>query len=349
MISKGKTGWIGFDIGASSVKAAQIVRRDGGYCIRAAAVVPRRERWSPAALVDDQPKSSAGELMSAASLCDRLTGATAAAMMPAFMCDMVQMDVPTGKRPGVAPDLVRAVEAETQRSLQNRVLDTWPIAFQPGKINVVTAPRAWSDQISSDVAAGGWNCRLIDALPWALARAASLAEPDRAERNVAVLDWGYAKATMCLVHQGAPALVRSLKDCAFQDAVRKASSGLHVDERDAEILLQKYGVASAGSEAHSSHVIADMLAEPLSRLAEEIRRTLGFWQGVTRGHAPRFIYLFGGGGTIAGVGERLSKLLGLAVEVWRLPPEAADGDGDVFPACLLGAAVGLSALAWEAT
>jgi Tfp pilus assembly PilM family ATPase len=263
------------------------------------------------------------------------------------------MDAPTGKRIGAAPDLVRAVEAETHRSMQDRLLETWPIAFQPGKINVVTASRAWSDQISSDVAAGGWNCRLIDALPWALSRAASMAEAAEAPRNVGVLDWGYGKATMCLVHKGAPALVRSLKDCAFQDVVERVSSGLRLEQRDAEALLHKHGLGScrsaAAGEASSARVIADLLAEPLSRMAQEIRRTLGYWQGVTRGQAPTFIYLFGGGGALAGVDERLSALVGVTIQTWQLTAEPVPGADDLPPACLLGAAVGLSALAWEAT
>jgi len=348
MFASSKTGWVGFDIGAASVKAAQIVRSDGGYRLRAAAIVPRRERWSAATLTDDQPRSSADEVAAAASLCDGLSGSSAAAVLPAAICDMVQMDAPAGKRSGVAPNLPGAVEAETHRSMQHRVFDASPIAFQAGKINVVTASRAWSDQVSSDVAQGGWSCRLIDALPWALARATTLAEPAGPARNVAVLDWGYGKATVCLVHLGAPALVRSLKDCAFQDVLQTVAKGLRVDEPVAEVLLQQYGLTSgAAGGSGSAAVISELLAEPLTRLAQEIRRTLGYWQGLARGQAPEMIYLFGGGGALAGVAERLTAMLGTAVDAWRLPAEANDGK-ELPPACLLGAAAGLSALAWEA-
>src|SRR5688572_11827195 len=184
-----KHGWVGFDIGATSVKAAQLVRKEGGYQIRSAALVPRKPRWSAAALAEVQPRSSADELRSAASLCDNLAGNAAAAVLPVALCDIVQMEAPTSKRNGAAPDLLRAVEAETHRSMRDHVYDTWPVTLQNGKINVVAAPRAWSDQISADVAAGGWNCQVIDALPWALARAASLVAPS-GEGWYAALDWG---------------------------------------------------------------------------------------------------------------------------------------------------------------
>jgi type IV pilus assembly protein PilM len=349
MFASNKHGWIGFDIGAASVKAAQIVRSDGGYSIRSAAIVPRSQRWSVAALAEDQPLSSADELRSAASLCERLSGTGAAAMLPVAMCDMVQMDVPAAKRNGAVPDLLRAVEAETHRPMRDRVYDTWPIAVQAGKVNVVTAPRVWSDQISADVAAGGWNCHVIDALPWALARAASLVAPE-SDQPFAVLDWGYGKATMCLVHQGVPALVRSLKDCAYQGVLETIAQSLRLDESDAELLLKKHGLDSNGTveDLRPTRVIEDLLAEPIARLAQEIRRTIGYWQGLTRGKTPEVIYLFGGGGSLTGVARRLTDMIGTAVEVWNLPSEDPD-DADILPpACVLGAAVGLSALAWEA-
>jgi hypothetical protein len=130
------------------------------------------------------------------------------------------------------------------------------------------------------------------------------------------------------------------------------SSELRVDDRDAELLLQKYGLAPIAGEDgvarnSSARVLADVLADPLGRLAQEVRRTLGYWQGVTRGQKPEQIYLFGGGGAVSGVSERLSRLLDLGVVPWELPVEQSSDDQDLPPVCLLGAAVGLSALAWE--
>jgi Tfp pilus assembly PilM family ATPase len=347
MFKSAKTGWVGFDIGATSVKAAQVVRTDAGPRIRSAAIVPRTERW--AALSDNQPQSSADEILSSASLCDRLTGADASTLLPIAACDIVQMDAPTAKRGGAPPDLLRAIEVETHRPLRDHVADSWPIAMQAGKINAIVAPRPWSDQISADVAAGGWNCRLVDALPWALARAANLAGSSEPGKPIAALDWAYGRATFCLVHRGAPALVRSLKDCAFQSVLETIAQGLRLDERDAEMLLQRYGLDAAhNGERGSAGVIEDLLDKPLNRLTSELRRTLDYWRGVTRGQLPEVIYIFGGGGTLAGIGRRLTDQLGLRVEPWQLPAENQAHAALLPPACLLGAAIGLSAAAWEA-
>jgi Tfp pilus assembly PilM family ATPase len=349
MLAKRKTGWVGFDIGATSVKAAQLVRADGEYRIRSAAIVPRSPRWVGAAFAEDRPLSSADEISAAASLCDRLTGADAASLLPVALCEVLQMDAPVAKRTAAPPDLRKAVEAETHRPMQDRVFDYWPVDRQASKLNVVTAPRAWSDQIAGDVAASGWQCRVLDALPWALARAAAMVKTTETDHPIAALDWGYGKTTICLVQHGAPTLVRSLKDCAFQNVVDAVAAGLRLDEHDAETVLQKHCLDSRdGAGRGSAGVIEDLLERPLSRLVHELRRTLDYWRGVTRGQVPESIYIFGGGGTLAGIGKRLTDRLGMHVEPWRLPAEHAADAELMPPACLLGAAIGLSAAAWEA-
>jgi Tfp pilus assembly PilM family ATPase len=187
----------------------------------------------------------------------------------------------------------------------------------------------------------------VDALPWTLARAATLAAPETAQ-PIAALDWAYGKSTICLVQKGVPVLVRSLKNCAFQDVLTTIADGLRVDERDAELLLQKHGLQPL-QEKGRGDVIGELLEGPITRLTQELLRTLEFWRGATRGQAPATIYVFGGGGTIAGIGERLTQRVGVPIESWRLPLENSTDAAWMPPACLLGVAAGLSALAWEAT
>jgi type IV pilus assembly protein PilM len=360
MLARQTTGWVGFDIGATSVKAAQVVRTAAGCRIRAAAIVPRSERWPITAFAESEARSSADEIRAAASLCNHLAGTTAASLLPVAACDLIQMDAPVAKRTGDHPDLVRAIEAECQRSLRDRVFDYWPVAASSGKLNVITAPRTWSDRISADVADSGWRCRVIDGLPWALARAASLVHRSESGRPIAALDWAYGRSTVCLVQHGVPVLVRSLKECGYQDVIASVAANLRMSEQDAESLLQRFGLAGGGSERDSTAprppaerqaaaaVIEDILEHPLTLLANELRRTLDYWRGVTRGQSPESIYIFGGGGALAGVGPRLSDSLGVSVQPWELPTDDAAAEYTP-PPCLLGAAVGLSALAWEAS
>jgi Tfp pilus assembly PilM family ATPase len=347
MLRPRKTGWIGFDLGAASDKAGQVMRKGGEFYIRSAAIVPRAERWSIDDLTSGEPRSSADEMRAAASVCGNLAGNVAGAVLPVALCELAQVDVPAGQRWG-RNELVRAAEAETQQSLADRVVDWWPGTLRPNRMNVVAAPRTWSERVSADVAAAGRHCRLLDALPWALARAVGMVEAGEPDRTAIAFDWGCSSATLCLIHQRTPALTRQLHDAGYQRLIDAVGQELRVDERDADRLLQKYGLTGPGAPAAPTSAIEYAAAEPLERLERELKRTLSYWNGQARNAAPAVIYLFGGGASIPGVDRRLSQATNLEVRIWSLPAESADQAAWLPSAHLLGPALGLSALAWEA-
>ena len=353
MFNSCKYGWVGFDVGAASVKAAQLVRKNGDYLLRTAAIVPRRQRWDAEALSAPTPRPSADELSAAAALCDRLTRSPAATMLPVAACEVLQMNAVANKRGGGTPDLARAVEAETQNSMRERVLDSWQVDAEGRKLNVITAPKSWSDQLSAEVTATGRRCRVVDALPWALARAARLvhdAGDDEAKSAFVALDWGYSRTTLVLVDRGVPAYVRVLRDCGYENVLAAVQRELRLDQRDAEMILTRHGFDDGeATNGRCASAIGAILGEPFDRLLAEIRRTFGYWQGLTRGLSPDRVYLFGGGGALRGAERRLSDGLGVDAIGWRLPFECATDAGALQPACLFGAAAGLSALAWEST
>lgn len=347
MLLKPNTGWLGVDVGTACVKTAQAVRRGGRYFIRSAAIVPRTERWT-ADMLGAAPRESCDEMLTAASLCDRLRGRAAASVLPMALCECLQVDAPTASRRSPAA-LESLVAAETQQSPEGRVVGAWPAGLQSGKLNVITAPAAWSDRIAADMSAARWNCRVVDALPWALARATSMSDAPQLLRTVAAVDLGYARATMCLIHEGAPAIVRCLKGCGFVDFVAAAERGLRLSHKDAALLLHQHGVADAAvRSSHEPNAVDDALIEPLHQLEREVRRTLGYWQSQTRGTRPERLYVFGAGATLLGVRQRLVEALDLDdVRTWSLPPERSVDAETLPPAHLLGPALAASALAWE--
>ncbi len=338
-------GWIGFDLGDACVKAAQVVRRDGRYSIRAAAIVPRYEHWNPAELTAENPLPSADELQAAASLCGGLAGRSAAVVLPMSLCETLQVDADATARDG---GLHAVVEAELHQSMAGHVVGSWPAGLQAGKVNVMTVPEAWSDQVSGDVAAGRWLCRAIDSLPWALARAVAMTDDYDPERIVAALDWGYGRATLCLVHEQTPAMARCLKDCGFASAFAALETSLRVPMRDAERLLatQELCLAVAGA-GDADLAIAEALSRPLHQLEHELRRTLGYWQSQTRGKRPERLYLFGCGAAVRGLPEQLASLLDTDVQLWRIPAEVRADEALLPPPYLLAPALAASALAWE--
>jgi hypothetical protein len=58
------------------------------------------------------------------------------------------------------------------------------------------------------------------------------------------------------------------------------------------------------------------------------------------------MYLFGGGATLRGLAEHLTRKLDLPHRLWRLSGACEDTKG-CPQCCLFGPAIALSALAWE--
>src|SRR5262245_33434990 len=129
------TGWIGFDVGDACVKAAQVVRVAGRPRIRAASIVPRRQRWNPEELTAEQPLSSADELAAAASIGGDFAGRAAVAVLPMVLCDAVQVDAGAAQRRDGA-DLVGLAETELHQSLEGYVVAAWSGNLQADKLNV---------------------------------------------------------------------------------------------------------------------------------------------------------------------------------------------------------------------
>jgi len=347
MLRTNKTGWIGLDLGAACVKAAQAVRQGNKCFIRAAAIVPRPDGWSACLNDDAVPRSSADELCAVISVADRFTGAAAGVALPTSLCDVTQVDATVlgNNEPGA---LVQAVEAATHRPLDAFVVDWRPSPLKGDRLNVVVAPRRWSDQICSDVAAAGRRCRTIDAMPWALARAVSLAYGGSPPGAVVAVDWGHSAATACLICDGVPALVRRLKGCGFEQFVATVAHELRLQRHDAERLLRTHGLERPVGSASCASVVESVLGASLERVERELARTLQHWRGHAREAAPDGLYLFGAGASLIGVDRRFSETLNLQAVIWSLPAEPGADAACLPPAYLLGSAVGLSALAWEA-
>jgi Tfp pilus assembly PilM family ATPase len=344
-------GWLGIDIGSASVKVAQLARHDGSVRVIARSIVSR-----PARVVTESPESqeqliwsAADEVRTALSLESGFRGRQAAAVMPMGFCDVhqvSQIDVE-----GDLDSYVRStIETITQCSTDHLEYDVWssePDAApgSPANWNVLAVARPWSDQIYRDVTDSGLMCRTLDGVPHALARALALPSGS-ALPPVGVLDWGFSQATFCVVANGQPVYVRGLKDCGLEPTLSAIAGELNTTLDEAHRLLELYGVRGLLSKTsdEAATLIAELVAEPVRQLEVELAKTISHVGFQRRAVAPKEIFLFGGGSVTAGLTRHLTRRLKLATHVWSLNKETAgEGPRD----CLFGAAMALSALAWE--
>ena len=355
MFTTKRTGWIGVDIGTSTVKVAQVTRAQNRLKLSGYAVVPRREAWPTENLMPNEPLSSNDEMRAAISLSGDFRGRHAAATLPMAACEIQMVDGVPNSSAGQDCAIRRAIELATQKSVEDSQYAYWGDAppFQPEnnlRTNVLAVGTAWSDKLVDDVSQSGWLCETIDAVPFALARAVAMQDGYESSLPVAALDWGFARATFCAIVGGRPVYVRCLKKCALASLIETMVHELNVTKEEAQRLLQMHGLGDRpGHDSdETSELIREIVAESLSRLEQQLKRTISHLQVQRANIAPQKIHLFGGGAVINGLAEHVMHHLKIKTSVWRFdknyPPAA---NRSAAPSCLFGPAIALSALAWE--
>jgi len=350
-----KLGWIGVDIGTSTIKVAQVARSKQGWRVAAAAVVPRQQSWQNAWSEGTETVSTCNEFQVAQSLQHGYRGRSVAATLPMLLCDVHRLDRDLSCEPNAQQLLRQVIETAIQQSSEHLQCDYWSapvIESKPAWSQALTVSRGWTDQLCEDIAQVGWHCEAIDGLPQAMARAVGMVHSDSSTAPVAALDWGSGRATLCFIEQGQPAYVRCLKDCGLRNMLDALVEKLQVTDLEAQRLLEEYGIASPPSEETRgiARLVQETIAESLGHLVEEMKRSCSHYQGVRRGAGPQQLYLLGGGAMIGELGPYLTTQLNLEARPWQLPTPGASATGsDTRENCLLAPAIALSALAWEAS
>jgi Tfp pilus assembly PilM family ATPase len=216
--------------------------------------------------------------------------------------------------------------------------------------NVLTVAPEWAMRVADDTAYAGLRCEVLDGLPLALGRATQMAVGDRTGQPTAAVDWGFHSTTFCIVSQGQPLFVRSLRDCGLEAIVQSVCSVMEVSLDEAHVILRQHGLSAGQQDAASDELaaaITEVVSEPLARVVGELNRTLDYLKTHRPALSPGRILLFGGGATIKGVTSLLSRRIGLEVQAWRLPGATADRESAAdCPPEMLGPAIALSSLAW---
>ncbi len=352
-LSKKKLGWIGVDVGISTVKVAQLAKTKQGYCLEASAIVPRQ---SPLPLVDTLPREvvpSRDELQAAKSLQDGYRGRRVAAALPMSLCDLHRFDRDLNREPNAQSILRQAIETATQQSVEGLQCDYWSAPAtesQPAWSQALTIPISWTDQVCEDIAHVGWRCEAIDGQPLAIARALNLIHQGDPSKPIAGLDWGSGRATLCFLEHRQPSYVRTLKLCGLGDLFDNLRRNLEISDVDAQRLLEQHGIAGATSVGSTevATLLTELVSEYLTTLVQELERSFSHFQYLRRLPKPKHLYLLGGGAMIKGLDAELSSRLKIKTRNWQLPSHDAGRQSVESRAeCLLASAIALSALAWE--
>lgn len=350
-------GWIGIDLGTRAIKLAQ-VERVGTQCRLAhTRIIPRN-----LAVGEEESGASAvewwNEILTREDLREGFVGRRAACVLSASQTDLRAMNVPEGSAPERRAMIETELESIYAATEDARVFDFWETRSETAvgesnleNVNVVTVAEEDAASVATSLMTSGFDCQLLDALPLALARAVQLVSLTPSDVPVAVVDWGSASATFSIIRDQQPVFTRHLRDCGYSALPTAVAEALAVSVEDAEQLLIRYGVADPAPGAPRpddiQEVLTDISSEPLARLVSQLTKTLSYPELHRSRLMPERIWLFGGGATIRNVPAILSERIGAPIQAWSLPRHGDGSTGTWLPLPLLGAAISLSALAWQ--
>ncbi len=357
MFGNCRKGWIGIEWGMQTLKLAQVERAKGELRIAAAAVMPRKSASDePEDALCNCPTWSVQELLAALAADPRFSGRAVACVLPMHLTDLRLLTIPPGsaaERYAMISNEIASVQGDAAAEAE---FDYWETAGSDPSpaaesVNTLSVSHRVVAEVTRTLSQAGLVCEVLDGLPFALSRAVGLAYgPECAP--IAVLSWGFASSTFCMVHAGRPLFIRHLRNCGFARPLETIGQTLNLSEEDLAEVLTRYGLpgesAQGGIAGEIQAAIAEATRPHLGEIVEELRRTIAYVGTQYPAIGLERLCLTGDGGTVANADRFLSRQIGLPVELWGLPTTAT-GDRGV-PAALtsrLGAAVALSALAWS--
>jgi Tfp pilus assembly PilM family ATPase len=343
--------------GVQTLKLAQVERAKGELRIAASAVLPRKPASGEAPdPLSTCPAWSAQELQASLALDRRFSGSAVACVLPMHLTDLRQLAIPPGNAAERYAMVCNEIGSAQGVAAADAEFDFWEAEDRDspqatGRINTLSVSRQVVAELTRTLSQIGLVCEVLDGLPFALSRAVGLAYGGESAPT-AVLDWGFASSTFCMVRGGQPLFVRHLRNCGLVRLFETVGQTLNLPEEDLAEVLTCYGLPEDSSGGASDREVQAAIAEAthphFSEIAEELLRTIAYMGTQYPGVHLQRLCLTGDGAMVANADGLLSRLIKLPVERWGLPTMATGGNR--FPAAAtsrLGAAVSLSALAWS--
>lgn len=244
------------------------------------------------------------------------------------------------------------VTLESECDFDDLMTDYWELpANRPrsttNSYGVVSLDRSVAIMTANDLLRSGFECRVLDAMPCAIARATCMMK-DESDLPRLAIDLGYQQTTITLVHNEKPMLSRAARSIGLLPFLEQIAQGMEISLADAQTLLFQLPSsrkAMLAGDTDFANPLQQKLGGFVHALVHEIDRTLHYIQKAHRTMVPKEIVLMGEGTRIQNIAEWLEQQMGLATKTWSL-----DVSKSIFgnqPIGTYAVASALSALAWE--
>ncbi len=349
-----KRGWIGVDVGAALTKMAQVERVGDEYRIAARWCLPAEcsPRFLEELSLPDDDFAFARQLRQGRGV---FRGKRAAAALSAGCTTHRTLDLPQGEDTELRHMVGEEIEADAPSSAKERCYDYWQPLNSANtnsamvQLSVIDLDRNVALKVANSLSDAGLECRLLDGVPCALARAVQMFDPLHAELPRVILDIGYSATVFVAAMHGRPVFTRVLRGAGIDALLRPIQNSLKLTANESLQLVRRWGLGPIDGAAPAdaaADVVHQLATEPVARWMTEIARTLAFLEHSPCALVPQQILFAGGGAFLRHLAFRLANETGVEVDPWRLTTAdftAANRDDSLF-----AVAAALSALAWEA-
>ncbi|HUQ71768.1 MAG TPA: hypothetical protein VM165_19720 [Planctomycetaceae bacterium] len=357
LLTRRRSGWIGVDIGAASVKLAQLEIVNGKKEIAEAAIfpIPQTANCSPASIRGGWLSHA---LQQQVLRYRRFRGQTAACGISLSLTEFRSLTIPPGSDRERREMIALELAPDSGPRSEAMEFDFWDGCANPNDsagtntVNMLSVSQELATAVAEALYQSGLHCRTLDGGPFILARAAELVSPSETKPGpIGVLDWGHSGAQFIVMRNAEPLFTRVFKGCAVNQLVQAVAGGLKLPDDECRQLLADSGLADPrpGSPpaTPAQENVWELATQAFQTLKSELDKTLAYLRHQRPELAPAEICLLGGGSTIRNAAARLSAEFGLPFFVWRMPQRATAGTALTGqPVELLAQAAALSELRW---
>ncbi len=311
MLKPKRYSFIGLDIGASAIKAAQVSRTGKQTRIEAAAVIPYP---STPAVLDEATVKRVRDVLNRQGF----RGNRCVIAAPADKLHLELLDLPP-RHSGAPVDQLARAEMTRLAKLEGTAFEmaTWDLPAPPRggtgtAVIAVATKHADTETVYNLFDHEGLSIEAMDVQVCAIARACRTRQSTQG--ITAVLDLGFSRAVLMFIREGVVVFQRSFVLCGTGAVQAELIKRLGIDADVATHLMTKTELDQPANSSPQIAAVQTLLGRYVEMLSEQLESSFAYISHRYSDAQPTEILVIGGGAMSGGIRDLLKTRLAIAIE-----------------------------------
>jgi type IV pilus assembly protein PilM len=323
---------IGLDIGATSIKMAQLKRIETGWAI--SNMLVKEINLSK----DENGESNSEIVANIIKDCMKelsFSGRSVVSAMPWYQLDVFPVKLSLSGAESIEDAMLEKARVHLSYDVENAVIDYIPVEngetgqgkSRPTRSLLISAQRKDVDMHLHILKMAKLKPVALDISSCALARVIRFSRTEQ-DKNLLVINAGEQNTTLTLLWKNNILLVRNIV-WGRENLIDELMSRLKLERQKADELLSINGLHSGQSQepeqenerllknTNTSDVIYEIVANQLEKLSKEVDKVLQYFASEMRGSVLDLIYIMGAASSIKDLDAYLEKRTGISTELFN--------------------------------